>query len=153
MYKDLQIAKQVLEKQSEGVVRIKNSSLKEVKIKETNALITLLNNHESILNKRFKLVSLDGLLCARMHTYLFQSIKSGNDNISEILLKDMLLRIDNDLRFPNARKESLISLLETQDFVSQFKNRGLHSLRNQGKEFTVLVDNLLHQIKTNLVWS
>ncbi|WP_435263875.1 hypothetical protein [Tenacibaculum sp. nBUS_03] len=147
-YHDIERAKKFISILTDDLEKIKNPKVKEFRIDALNSFISLINSFEAFLEQKYKLRSLEGLLCSRLYTMIFTSI-SNNEAIS---IHEIVRKIDHDISYPEARKEALVSSLFTENLKRSIKSS--NKLPSEcSKDWLVLVDDLLFQIKSQLIWN
>lgn len=147
-YQDIQQAKQFVKTLSSKLEYIKSSVERDFQIDALNSFITLINSYESFLASRYVLKSVEGLLCGRLYSMMFNSlIDSKNIDISEVVRK-----LDNDIKYPEIKKATLISMLNTENIQVSIEKNGELPLEDE-MYWTSMVDDLLMQLKTQMLWS
>lgn len=147
-YQDIQQAKQFVKTLSSKLEYIKSSVERDFQIDALNSFITLINSYESFLASRYVLKSVEGLLCGRLYSMMFNSLMdSKNIDISEVVRK-----LDNDIKYPEIKKATLISMLNTENIQVSIEKNGELPLEDE-MYWTSMVDDLLMQLKTQMLWS
>lgn len=147
-YQDIQRAKQFVKTLSSKLEYIKSSVERDFQIDALNSFITLINSYESFLASRYVLKSVEGLLCGRLYSMMFNSLMdSKNIDISEVVRK-----LDNDIKYPEIKKATLISMLNTENIQVSIEKNGELPLEDE-MYWTSMVDDLLMQLKTQMLWS
>ncbi len=143
--KDIEKAKYYLDKMKTNLEHINHPRQKDFQIDALNSFITLVNSFESFLENKYKLKSVEGLLCARLYSMFYQSIV----DYEEIYLIEVVRKLDDDINYPRLKKEALIHFLYSEEVEKNLElNRPITPL----KEWEVMIDRLLLEFKQQMLW-
>lgn len=145
---EIEEAKRHVELMSSKLGYFKSLKSRNSQIDALNAFIRLINSFEGFLNEKYVLRSVEGLLCGRLYSMMFVSVLENKGiDIAEIVRK-----LDNDIRYPAVKKEALVSFLNTENITACVLNN--NRLPDQGYEYwQVVVDDLLNQLKRQMIWN
>ena len=139
-------AKKSIDYLSGKLVYIKNEKAKIRQVDALNSLIVLVNSFEDFLNKKYRLKSVDGLVCGRLYSMFFSAYSDG----MPCDFRTLIAKVDDDIKYPQVKKEALIEFLNAWEFEYAVGS-GSNFFECEG--YGELVDNLLNQFKRQLIWN
>lgn len=147
-FKHIKNAKYFITKMQSDLDKIKNPKAQNFQIDALNSFIMLVNSFESFLENRYKLQAVEGLICGRLFSMFFNSFVDGDS----VDMQTCVRKIDEEIKFPSAKKEALVSMLFTEEVMRSVK------LKNEvpnvdAKLYDGMIEKLLVEFKQQMVWS
>lgn len=144
--KDIEKAKGFVTEIKQNLGYIKSPKRRAFETDMVKCFESLINSFESMIEYKYKLESVEGLLVGRFYSMCLQKAVKGE----KMCLKQIIREIDHDINFSKQRKQELINFLFVESAVMDIEKNKKITKQDYWRKF---VDDLFREFKMQMIWT